>query len=103
MQIGNKEFLNPQQQLYQNTKDIEEIKAFLNGLKWYHCDESMPEEAQTCPIEYTDIPEGTIITEGFLMDTDANIFRITGGDANNLLVTYWATIGGSSAGSPQLI
>lgn len=100
MKINNKEFLNPQQQLYENTKDIEELKKVIKPWYRYEWYASYPSQLTQVLIEDTNAPAGT--DNGFLMDTNANIYNITGCDDTYLYVEYWASIG-LTPSDPQLI
>ena len=99
MKINNKEFLNPQQQLYQNTKDIEELKTKV--MEWYLSYALLAYTDTSVAREDTNVPLG--VKSGFLMTETAMIFRIVGGDDETLLIEYWAAVGGHQGSGPQLI
>lgn len=99
MKINDKEFLNPQQQLYQNTKDIEELKTKV--IEWYLANTLLAYTDTSVARENTNVPEG--VKSGFLMTETAMIFRIVGGDDETLLIEYWAAVGGHQGSGPQLI
>ena len=91
MKIDNKEFLNPQQQLYQNTKDIEELKADYMPVYSY---EGLigSTTIHTVNRSSTNVPAGVNI--GWLMDYTGKLFKITDGSSTTLLIDYYAQIKG---------
>lgn len=91
MKIDNKEFLNPQQQLYQNTKDIEKLKADYQPVYSY---EGLigSTEIHTVNRSSTNVPSG--VNYGWLMDYTGKLFKITDGSATTLLIDYYAQIKG---------
>ena len=100
MKIDNKEFLNPQQQLYQNTKDIEKLKA--DYMPVYSFGGVIGSTTQhTLPRSSTNVPEG--VNLGWIMDYVGKLFKITDGSATTLLIEYWAAVGGQQGSGPQLI
>ena len=91
MKIDNKEFLNPQQQLYQNTKDIEKLKA--DYMPVYSFGGVIGSTTQhTLPRSSTNVPEG--VNLGWIMDYVGKLFKITDGSATTLLIEYYAQIKG---------
>lgn len=89
MKINNKEFLNPQQQLYQNTKDIEELKSKV--MEWYNTQEDLSNDATYIARTDTDVPDD--VSTGFLVDGYAHLYKITGGDDTTLLLEFYSTLG----------
>ena len=105
MKINNKEFLNPQQQLYQNTKDIEELKSKI--MEWYNTQEDLSINATFIDRDDTDVPDD--VSTGFLVDGYAHLYKIVGGDDTNLLLEYYSTLGqytlidgGGGSSAPQI-
>lgn len=89
MKINNKEFLNPQQQLYENTKDIEELKTKV--MEWYNTQEDLSDDTTYIARTYTNVPDN--VSTGFLVDGYAHLYKITGGDDTTLLLEYYSTLG----------
>ena len=94
MKINNKEFLNPQQQLYENTKDIEKLKAdyqpvYNSSIELYE-DETA---AESVLLSNTNAPEGT--KNGWILDPNGYLFKITDGSTTTLLIQYYTHIQGA--------
>ena len=90
MKINGKEYLNPQQQLVENTKDIEELKNIIKPE--YKTTATLTSSSTSVAIASTNAPEGT--TEGWLITEDGLKFKITGGDETNLLLVFYADLKG---------
>ena len=91
---------NIQRSLYDLEKRIEKLESQI--MPWYHYEwyAQTPAALVEVLISDTDAPAGT--DHGFLMDTDANIYKITGCTDTKLYIEYWATIG-TGGSNPQLI
>lgn len=93
MKIDNKEFLNPQQQLYENTKDIEKLKAdyqpVYNSIVELYEDDT---PAETVLLSNTNAPAGT--KSGWILDPNGYLFKITDGSTTTLLIQYYSMIKG---------
>lgn len=105
MKINNKEFLNPQQQLYENTKDIENLKTKI--IEWYNTQEDLSNNATYIARTYTNVPDN--VSSGFLVDGYAHLYKITGGDNTTLLLEFYSTLGqytlvdiGGGSSTPQI-
>ena len=105
MKINNKEFLNPQQQLYENTKDIENLKTKI--IEWYNTQEDLSNNATYIARTYTNVPDD--VSTGFLVDAYAHLYKITGGDDTTLLLEFYSTLGqytivegGGGSSTPQI-
>ena len=105
MKINNKEFLNPQQQLYENTKDIEGLKSKI--MEWYNATIELYENTTTVTRSYTNVPNDK--NSGFLIDTYGHLYKIVGGDDTTLLVEYYSLLGqytlvdnGGGSSAPQI-
>ena len=90
MKINGKEYLNPQQQLVENTKDIEELKNIIKPE--YKTTATLTSSSTSVAIATTNAPDGT--TEGWLLTEDGLKFKITGGDETNLLLVFYADLKG---------
>lgn len=90
MKINGKEYLSPQEQLFENTKDIEELKQVIKPE--YTTSASLTEASVSVALNTTNAPEGT--TEGWLLTHDGLKFKITGGDETNLLLVFYANLKG---------
>lgn len=91
MKINNKEFLNPQQQLYENTKDIEKLKAdYMPVYSYRGLIDSTTQN--TLPRSSTNVPEG--VNLGWIMDYTGKLFKITDSSTTTLLIDYYAQIKG---------
>lgn len=91
---------NTQGSIYNLEKRVAELESQIKP--WYHYEwyASYPSQLAQVLIADTNAPAGT--DNGFLMDTNANIFNITGCDDTYLYVEYWASIG-LTPSDPQLI
>jgi len=75
---------NIQKQVYENTKDIEDLKGKI--MEWYLSYAPLESTDTYVAREDTNVPLG--INNGFLMTETAMIFRIVGGDDETLLLEY---------------
>ena len=81
---------SPEQQVWQNMKDIKALKLKIKD--WYSCSTELDTTDVSVARTSTNVPDS--VSEGFLLDTGGNLFNITGGDEDNLLLYYYATIKG---------
>lgn len=88
--INGKAVRSPEQQVYQNMKDIESLKEKIKDA--YKTTEALTSSSTSVAIANTNAPDGT--TEGWLMTSDGLLFSITGGDETNLLLSYYANLKG---------
>ena len=89
MEINGKEYLSPQEQLYENTKDIAELKKLIK--KYYRTTESLNSSSTTVACNTTNVPAGVKV--GWLLDTNANLFDITDNNGTNLLLMFYCNVG----------
>lgn len=91
---------NTQRSLYNLEKRVAELESQI--MPWYHYEwyALTPGTLAEVLISDTDAPAGT--DHGFLMDINANIYKITGCSDTKLYVEYWASIG-LTPSDPQLI
>ena len=88
--INGKVVRSPEQQVYKNMKDIEELQEIIKPE--YTTAEGLTSSSVSVAIADTNAPEGT--TEGWLITQDGLKFKITGGDDTNLLLEYYANLKG---------
>jgi len=97
-----KESQNMQQQVYENTKDIEKLKADYQPVYSYGGLIGST-EIHTVNRSSTNVPAGVNI--GWLMDYTGKLFKITDGSATTLLIDYYAQLkgpkGDTGATGPQ--
>lgn len=88
--INGQAVRSPEQQVYKNMKDIEELKEKIK--EWYSCDTELNSSSVSVARTNTNVPDE--IDDGFLLDPVGNLFKITGGDEGNLLLAFYASIAG---------
>lgn len=88
--IDGKAVRSPEQQVYKNMKDIEELQKVVK--KAYKTSETLTSSSTSIAISDTNAPDGT--KEGWLMTEDGLLFNITGGDDTTLLLSYYADLKG---------
>ena len=89
MEINGKEYLSPQEQLYENTKDIEKLKEFIKTT--YKTWATLTSSSASVSTAETNVG---VAKEGWLMTEDGLLFRIDGNDGITILLTYWADLKG---------
>lgn len=87
MKINGFEFLPPQAQIYKNASDIAELQA--NQFILYKTDEELT--SATVTIARADTNAGDA-DKGYLIDANGLLFKITGGDDDNLLLEYYSLL-----------
>lgn len=88
--INGKVVRSPEQQVFQNMKDIEELQEIVK--KSFTTSATLTSSSVSVAINTTNAPEGT--TGGWLYTQDAKMFKITGGDDTNLLIEFYADFRG---------
>ena len=87
MKINGFEFLPPQAQIYKNAADIEELKA--NQFILYKTEEELTNATVTIARADTNAGDAD---KGYLIDANGLLFKITGGDDDNLLLEYYSLL-----------
>ena len=86
--INGKHVNSPEQQVWENMKQIEELKKLIK--KYYRTTESLTNASITVARNTTNVPED--VTYGWLVDADANLFDITGNNGTTLLIVYYTNV-----------
>lgn len=86
--IDGKPVCSPEQQVWQNKKDIEELKKIIK--KVYKTTESLSSSSTTVALNTTNVPETE--KNGWLLDSNANLFDITDNNGTNLLLVYYTNV-----------
>lgn len=86
--INGKNVNSPEQQVWANMKEIEELKKLIK--KCYKTSESLTSASITVARNTTNVPED--VTYGWLVDADANLFDITGNNGTTLLIVYYTNV-----------
>ena len=86
--INGKAVLSPEQQIYKNMKDIEELQK--QTKKVYRTTESLSSSDNTVLLSTVNCPESE--NNGWLLDTNANLFSITGNNGTYLLILYYTNV-----------
>ena len=96
--INGKAVRSPEQQVYKNMEDIEELQKKIQT--WYACSVELDSSDNTVLRSNTNVPDDK--ESGLLIDPVGNMFNITGGDETTLLITFYASIKGpqGETGSP---
>ena len=89
MKINGKEYLSPQEQLFENTKDIEELKQIVKPV--YQTTATLTSSSVSVALSDTNIGDAT---EGWLMTNDGLLFKITANDGTTVLLIYYADLKG---------
>lgn len=89
MKINGKEYLSPQEQLFENTKDIEELKQVIKPV--YQTTAALTSSSVSVALADTNVGDAT---EGWLMTTDGLLFKITANDGTTVLLIYYAKLSG---------
>ena len=79
---------SPEQQVWQNMKDIAELKKLIK--KCYKTSETLNSSSITVARNTTNVPEDELY--GWLVDADANLFDITGNNGTTLLIVYYTNV-----------
>ena len=86
--INGKAIRSPEQQVWQNTKDIEVLKKKIKNI--YRTTESLNSSSTSVAVNTTNCPEDE--KEGWLLDSNANLFSITDNNGTNLLLLYYTNV-----------
>lgn len=89
MEINGKEYLSPQEQLFENTKDIEKLKQIIKPV--YQTTATLTSSSVSVALTDTNVGDAT---EGWLMTTDGLLFKITANDGTTVLLIYYADLKG---------
>ena len=76
------------QQVYKNTKDIEELKQQIGT--WYNTKSVLTKESTSIPRVETDVPAD--VTQGFILTELGLLFKITGVYSDLLYITYYSEL-----------
>ena len=76
------------QHVYQNTKDIEELKQQIGT--WYNTKSVLTKESTSIPRVETDVPAD--VTQGFILTESGLLFKITGVYSDLLYITYYSEL-----------
>ena len=95
--IDGKTYRNQQEQIYQNTKDIEELKKIIKYL--YFTSETLTSSSVSIALTDTNIPSD--IKEGYLIDSNGLLFKIDGNDGTTVLLTYYSNFRGPTGQDGQ--
>ena len=87
--INGKPVRSPEQQVYENMKEIEELKKLIK--KYYKTTSSLNSFSTTVAVNTTNVPEG--VNSGWLLDSNANLFDITDNNGTNLLLVFYCNVG----------
>lgn len=88
--INGKAVRSPEQQVWQNMKDIEALQEKIKPE--YNTTAELTETSVSVALSTTNAPAGT--TEGWIITQDGLKFKITGGDDTNLLLEFYANLKG---------
>ena len=88
--INGKAVRSPEQQVYQNMKDIEELQDVIKPE--YKCTTELSTSATSVAKSYTNAGED--VDSGWLLDPVGKKFKITGGDEDNLLIVFYTSYQG---------
>lgn len=90
--VNGKAVRSPEQQVYQNMKDIEKLKQETG--EWWNTQQVLTTSTTSIAISATNAPATT--QYGFLIDIVGNLFKITAGDGTNLLLEFYSALGTNS-------
>ena len=90
--VNGKAVRSPEQQVYQNMKDIEKLKQETG--EWWNTQQVLTTSTTSIAISDTNAPATT--QYGFLIDIVGNLFKITAGDGTNLLLEFYSALGTNS-------
>lgn len=88
--INGKAVRSPEQQVYQNMKDIKALQLKIKEA--YKCAGELNTASISVAKSLTNAGED--VKEGWLLDTVGNLFSITGGDEDSLLLDFYCSIQG---------
>lgn len=88
--INGKVVRSPEQQVYKNMEDIEELQKKIQT--WYASSVELTTSSNTILRSNTNVPDDK--ESGLLIDPVGNMFNITGGDETTLLIEFYASIKG---------
>ena len=88
--INGKAVRSPEQQVYQNMKDIEELQEVIKPE--YKCTTELSTSATSVAKSYTNAGED--VDSGWLLDPVGKKFKITGGDEDSLLIVFYTSYQG---------
>ena len=86
--INGKAKRSPEQQVWQNMKDIEELQNLIK--KVYKTTESLSSFSTTVARSTTNVPED--VKSGWLVDANANLFDITDNNGTTVLLVYYTNV-----------
>ena len=99
--IFNPNYLDQPQQVQKNKADIEELKKYIKQA--YHATVALSDTSVSVSQSDTNIPED--VTEGFLIDTEGNLFEIATVSEGTVFIQYWCNLkgpkGDTGATGPQ--
>lgn len=90
IRIDDKEIRNPIEQIKKNMDDIEWLKQRIKDV--YTANITIDTEAITVARENTNVPDN--VKAGWLVDAAGNLFNITGGNTNTLMIKYYTNVKG---------
>lgn len=88
--INGKAVRSPEQQVYQNMKDIEDLQEVIKPE--YKCTTELSTSATSVAKSYTNAGED--VDSGWLLDPVGKKFKITGGDEDSLLIVFYTSYQG---------
>ena len=92
IKIDDKEIRNPIEQIKKNMDDIEWLKQRIKDA--YTANITIDTEAITVSREDTNVPDN--VKAGWLVDAAGNLFNITGGNTNTLMIKYYTNVKGNT-------
>ena len=95
--INGKAVRSPEQQVYKNMKDIEELQAKIKPV--FLTSEELTSSSVSIATSDTNIGEAT---EGWLITGNALLFRIDGNDGTTVLLTYACDLNGPVGPTPVI-
>ena len=88
--INGKAIRSPEQQVYKNMKDIEDLQEVIKPE--YKCTTELNTSATSVAKSYTNAGED--VDSGWLLDPVGKKFKITGGDEDSLLIVFYTSYQG---------
>ena len=95
--INGKAVRSPEQQVYKNMKDIEELQAKIKPV--FLTSEELTSSSVSIATADTNIGEAT---EGWLITGNALLFKIDGNDGSTVLLTYSCDLNGPTGPTPVI-
>ena len=74
------------EKVLQNSYDIKDLYEITAGNTFYKSTVAINESATSTAVSTTNVPSG--VSTGMLVDTENKVFKITGNDGTNLLITF---------------